>query len=375
MENNTVVKKSRMDEQDVGKGLAMLMVILTHSVTLFTDGGRDMNVSGASHVMTSLFGFIMGFFVIMAGYNYKSRGESYGTTILKRLKQLFLPFVIISTILWILLGTYLVIKGETDVAKILESYIAFWITDPAAEWMGLDASRTFVAQALGPTWFIKSLFSASLIFLAVADYALEKTSRLISVVIMLLTITFLFCLFGITLPWLIEIAPAIAALMLLGAFMKKCDIYTGHESKTIYKWLNFFAAYIFVFALGMAVPRIGMISGGRIDLAAGPVETYITAIYCLAGTYVMLAICRPILRVPIVSDFLKWFGKNSLFVLIIHGSVMRIFCDIFGITGGDQKIRVTNILAFVLTAVVTSFIILGIEKTVYKKNIKKTYKS
>lgn len=362
METNSVTKKGRMEEQDVGKGLAMFMVLFLHSVTLFTEGGRDLQVKGATLVLGALFGYIMGFFVIMAGYNYKKSGESWGKTVLKRLKQLLIPFVIIATVIWVLLGAYLIIRGETDIRQIVNSYFAFWITDPVAGWLGLDASRTFVGQALGPAWFIKSLFTASLIFLAVADFALEKASRLFSIVTGLLMVTFVLRIWEIELPWLMEIAPAMCAIMLLGAYMKKLDIYTGHESRTLYKWLNPLAAFAFVFSLGMVVPRVGMISSGRMDMVAGPMEVYITAIYCVLGTYVMLAICRPLSKVPVVSTFLKWFGKNCLFVLLIHGAVLRIFTDLFGITGGDTKVRVRNILAFLCTLVVVCLILLVMDK-------------
>ncbi len=48
---------------------------------------------------------------------------------------------------------------------------SFWAricADPLAGWVGLDASRTLVAQAVGPTWFIKCLMVSYLIFAAVA---------------------------------------------------------------------------------------------------------------------------------------------------------------------------------------------------------------
>lgn len=355
-------KKVRMEEQDVGKGLAMFMVLVLHSITLFTNGGRDMQVGGVTLILLSCFGYIMGFFVIMAGYNYKMSTESWGKTILKRMKQLLLPFFITTTVIWVILGAYMIIRGETDLRQIITSYFAFWITDPLAKLLGLDASRTFVAQALGPAWFIKSLFTASLIFVAVADFALEKASRLFSVVLGLLTATFILRIWEIELPWLIELAPAMCAIMLLGAYMKRLDIYTGHESKPLYKWLNAIAAFVFVFSLGMAAPRIGLISSGRMDMVAGPIEVYITAIYCVIGTYVMLAICRPISKVPVVSTFLKWFGRNCLNVLLIHGAVLRIFTDLFGVTGGDTKIRINNILAFLCTAVSVCLILLVMEK-------------
>lgn len=115
----------------------MLFVIFLHTITLFTLGGRDTDTSGiASIVLLSLFGYMMPFYFIMSGYNYKPGALPYRTSVRKRAKQLLIPLFNFTLVIWVLLGAYLCLRGETD---------------PLTGWVGLDASRTLVAQAVGPT--------------------------------------------------------------------------------------------------------------------------------------------------------------------------------------------------------------------------------
>ncbi len=80
---------NRQPEQDIAKGIGMLFVIFLHTVTLFTLGGRDTDPSGlASILFLALTGYMMPFFFIMSGYNYKPGALSYGASVLKRAKQL-----------------------------------------------------------------------------------------------------------------------------------------------------------------------------------------------------------------------------------------------------------------------------------------------
>lgn len=89
-----VQDKKREPVQDIAKGIGMLFVILLHTTTLFTLGGRDTEVSGlASILFLALMGYMMPFFFIMSGYNFKPGVMSYGACIRKRAKQLLIPLL------------------------------------------------------------------------------------------------------------------------------------------------------------------------------------------------------------------------------------------------------------------------------------------
>ncbi|MCR5709565.1 MAG: acyltransferase [Bacteroidales bacterium] len=337
----------------------MLYVLFLHSVTLFTLGGRDTQVSGlASLLILAVFGYTMPFFFIMSGYNYKPGALSYGATILKRARQLLIPLVNYSIVIWVILGAYLCLRGETSPLPLLKSYVAFWITDPLAGWLGLDASRTLVAQAIGPTWFIKCLMMSYLIFAAVAPFALKKNTSAFSVVMGLFIASYIIAHFVDDLPWDAEAAPAGAGLMLIGTLMRKHRLLESHPTRGIWIVINTIVALAILFQLQRIAPGAGMFSGGRLVYKTGPIEVFITLAFGIIGTVFLMNISRWLARFKHPGTFLAYFGQNSLVALIIHGAIMRIYCDIFGVTGSPAgKFGLANLIVFILTAATTTLFI------------------
>ena len=105
--------KKRQPDQDVAKGIGMLFVLLLHTTTLFTIGGRDTVPSGiVSIVFLALMGYMMPFFFIMSGYNYKPGALSYWTSVRKRARQLLIPLFNYVVAIWVLMGAYLCLRGR-----------------------------------------------------------------------------------------------------------------------------------------------------------------------------------------------------------------------------------------------------------------------
>lgn len=343
--------KKRDPVQDIAKGFGMLFVIFLHTTTLFTVGGRDTVPSGLVTILfLSLMGYMMPFFFLISGYNYKPGVLSYGDSVRKRARQLLVPLFNYTVVIWIILGTYLCLRGETDPWTVFKSYIAYWLTDPLAGWVGLDASRTLVAQTVGPTWFIKCLMVAYLIFAAVAPAAVKKHGTMFSAIVGLVFLTYIITLFVDDLPWDAEIAPAAAAMMLIGILMRKRDLFGERHSNTKWNIINSLVALAILVYLQVKATGVGMISGGRINYQMGPVEVFITMVCGVLGTYFLMNISKLLVKVKGLNAFLAYVGQNSLIVLILHGPIMRIYSDIFGLTGTPAgSFGLTNLYVFLLT--------------------------
>ena len=118
--------KKRDPVQDIAKGIGMLFVIFLHTTTLFTIGGRDTVPSGLVTILfLALMGYMMPFFFLISGYNFKPGTLTYGESIRKRAKQLLVPLFNYTIIIWIILGAYLCLRGETDAWTLFTSYIAY----------------------------------------------------------------------------------------------------------------------------------------------------------------------------------------------------------------------------------------------------------
>ena len=351
--------KKRDPVQDIAKGIGMLFVIFLHTTTLYTVGGRDTVPSGLFTILfLALMGYMMPFFFMISGYNYKPGTLSYRDSVRKRAKQLLVPLFNYTIVIWIILGAYLCLRGETDPWTLFKSYIAYWLTDPLAGWVGLDASRTLVAQAVGPTWFIKCLMVAYLIFAAVAPAAVQKRGTMFSAIVGLIFLSYIITVFVDNLPWDAEIAPAAAALMLIGFLMRKHDLFGERHSNRKWNTINALVALALLTYLQVKVPGVGMISGGRINFQMGAVEVFITLICGVLGTVFLMNVSKILVKVKGLNDFLAYVGQNSLTVLILHGAVMRIYSDIFGLTGTPAgSFGLTNLYVFLLTLLTSVLLI------------------
>ena len=360
--------KKRDPVQDIAKGIGMLFVIFLHTTTLFTIGGRDTVPSGLVTILfLALMGYMMPFFFLISGYNFKPGTLTYGESIRKRAKQLLVPLFNYTIIIWIILGAYLCLRGETDAWTLFKSYIAYWLTDPLAGWVGLDASRTLVAQAVGPTWFIKCLMVSYLIFAAVASVSSKKHGTMFSAVVGLVFLSYIITVFVDNLPWDAEIAPAAAAMMLIGLLMRKRDLFGERHSNTKWNILNTLVALALLTYLQVKVPGVGMISGGRINFQMGAIEVFITMVCGVLGTVFLMNASKLLVKVKGLNAFLAYVGQNSLTVLILHGPVMRIYSDIFGLTGTPAgSFGLTNLYVFLLT-LLTSVLFIYLKGLVNEK--------
>ena len=351
--------KKRDPVQDIAKGIGMLFVIFLHTTTLFTTGGRDTVPSGLVTILfLSLMGYMMPFFFLISGYNFKPGTLTYRESVRKRVKQLLVPLFNYTIVIWIILGAYLCLRGETDAWTLFKSYIAYWLTDPLAGWIGLDASRTLVAQAVGPTWFIKCLMVSYLIFAAVAPASLKKHGTMFSAIVGLVFLSYIITVFVDNLPWDAEIAPAAAAMMLIGFLMRKRDLFGERHSNTKWNIINTLVALALLTYLQVKVPGVGMISGGRINFQMGAIEVFITMVCGVLGTVFLMNVSKLLVKVKGLDAFLAYVGQNSLTVLILHGPVMRIYSDIFALTGKPAgSFGLTNLYVFLLTLLTSVFFI------------------
>ena len=71
--------RGRMVEQDIAKGIAILLVIALHCLTLKKEYYM---------ILAGLVGFLMPFFFFIAGYNYRPGKYTFKENVIKRTIQL-----------------------------------------------------------------------------------------------------------------------------------------------------------------------------------------------------------------------------------------------------------------------------------------------
>jgi len=312
-------KKERMIEQDIAKGIAIILVIALHTLTL---------KSSIYNILGGIFGFIMPFYFFMAGYNHRPYRYTYKEILKRRFKQIIIPFFTYSiSILIIAAIYYLACEGYT-IQKALMTYLNLLLSNSFCKQVGIEIISGGLYSTIMVFWFIQMLFAASLIFYLVVDYALEKASRLISIVIGLLSITMLFGHFNFHLPFYLAEAPAIAAIMLVGAFFGQKEL-LSNKTKLLFIIMNSIIAYALFIILAMLFQGSGFIAGGNLwDKRIHEWAVLLSFVFAIVGTYPFVHVCRLLRNVKFVSKGLAWCGNNSMPLLFIHGVVQLYICVI-----------------------------------------------
>ncbi len=364
--NNINPPSGRMIEQDIAKGVAILYVILIHCIPMTED---------VDIVVRALLGTALPVFFFLSGYNYKPNNLTYSQNLKKRAKQLFIPLLKYSlSVLALMVIGLLVLGKKSEIISIFKSYIGMWLTDPIATRLGFPTIGTYtgIQRVFEPYWFILYMFAAYVIFYAVIKYAYASVPGYLSIMYACVMGSTILNRFGIVLPWGLHNAPVYASIMMSGSIFKKYDLFNSGVSK---KWsvVNFIVAAVLTIFFGLVNSRAGQLSGsGLTTKILGDGEVVYTIFYAFFACYFAYKCACYIKKIPYVSTFLAWFGRNSLPVFMIHLIYMFIakaiaHADLNASLAHVTKMDWKNILAYVITVVLCSFHIMVIDRIKKRK--------
>ena len=315
-------ENKRIECVDITKGLAIIVVVISHLVM----------VSSISNVITRVFGGLMGVFFMLSSYFYKP-GKGYLFNVKKRFFQIIIPFLVYNLVVILLVFLYESLRG-TNMAFV-EYLKVYWqriydsssLTEinlgPDTGMRGPRGALTSIASmALVPSWFLHRMFFSELIFFAVADWALENTKRVACTIAVLLTITVLYVQFvPVHLPLQLDSCFAIAAIMLFGSYMRKLNAATYIETHpwdkkkiiitAIFLVLYVLAAFFLYEFFGRALIN------GKFGIVGSP-SVYIWFFCQVIFFYVMLLFGSLLAHVGFLSATLKLVGRHTLMILLFH---------------------------------------------------------
>ena len=349
--------KKRMVSQDIAKGLAILLVVFVHSVKVN---------KGIGSVIGVLFGYIMPFFLFISGYNYNDKGQGIANNLKRRLKQLLIPFIIISFLIFTIMGTYFVLMGEGSISDVVKSFLIFLSSKWALPYFGLEFNQVLFQRILGPCWFIQFLIVADIIFIPAQQFAKDDDKILFLLCFTFTILSAVLIHFRIYLPWGIQNAPAIACSMLIANKLKNID---GLFSDTIKKkWtiVNCVICIITIAVIQLCFNGAGYFGAGDLGGVLGGVEVLVYYLISLFGTYFIVNFCKLIEKTVIIKDFFCFFGQHSFIILMVHMSIVHILKNIFSLpqwNAADGLFgRSTNFFAEFIVASLTVMFVSFISK-------------
>ena len=365
-------ENKRIECVDITKGLAIIVVVISHLVM----------VASISNVITRVFGGLMGVFFMLSSYFYKP-GKGYLFNVKKRFFQIIIPFLVYNLVVILLVFLYESLRG-TNMAFV-EYLKVYWqriydsssLTEinlgPDTGMRGPRGALTSIASmALVPSWFLHRMFFSELIFFAVADWALENTKRVACTIAVLLTITVLYVQFvPVHLPLQLDSCFAIAAIMLFGSYMRKLNAATYIETHpwdkkkiiitAIFLVLYVLAAFFLYEFFGRALIN------GKFGIVGSP-SVYIWFFCQVIFFYVMLLFGSLLAHVGLISSMFKLVGRHTLIILLFHMFIGNVAGQILTWAFGYESKPTWISLVSVVIAVFLS-LRLSIARDAIKKGI------
>lgn len=354
MGDTSAKTKARMHEQDIAKGIAILIVVFVHSVQLRT---------GAMDWLVATTGYAMPFFFFVSGYNYRPGKGSWGQNVAKRARQLLLPLLGYSLAVYLIMWIYFAVRQEATLTEGLRSFASLWLSRSLAQKVGLavEMSSPF-GSLMVQAWFLQFMMTGYLIFYFVADYALENCGRFISVNFALLCVTCLFVHREITLPWGLHAAPLVASMMLFGALFGQKKLLHKGTIPTRWNALNTLAAFGIYLTFGLAFPKAGQFAGGMLGHGIGYWDVYVTLLAAILGSYVLVNVSKVVEKVKPLGGALRWCGENSLPILLLHTSFIKVFSNMLHVQRAPMGAQIeqtdwTTVLVCALSILCTAALI------------------
>ena len=346
----TPTPRKRMPEQDVAKGIAILGVVLFHILYIHKD---------IYAIFAGSMGFVMSMFFFLSGYNYKP-GRTYKENVLRRVKNLLVPFLIYVSVIIISLGAYFLIKGTYSFEQIINAVLYSFTGSKFVAHFGI--LRTDIADlvfaGIRVSWFVIMLFGASLIFYAVVDLALKNIKWFISINAALLAVTIIVAFINYWPPLYIAESFTIASIMIFGAMFKKYHLFEIRN--TLIVVLTSIGAYLTYIVMQLFLRGSGLMIAGNMINHFGQFEGLLVLLYAVIGSYAFVNFCKLVVKVKALRIVFTFLGNNSAQLLLLHSFVFVILGEIFHFDAGIVSISAeyTDWMKF-LYAFMTIIIVIG----------------
>lgn len=352
MEQVAPVKK-RDTAQDIVKAFCIFAVVICHAVHL---------PSEVEPYLIGIVGFVMPYFLLISGYNYHGLKGSYWSVILKRFKQLVLGLVIVCLAYGLIIGLYSYFVHQATFRAIGVSTLCSFLGVMPIE-IGFEMSDMLFQL---PSWFVWYMFFGCVIFYAIADWALKKTPRTISIIILGIVITMICYAFKLDQNTFVKMAisiPAVVSFFLFGSLLSKTKLLTGEGKKSLIIINSIFAVAI-LWVFGYFFPRCGTVIGGTFVLPNSPLgflEVPFTFLTGFLFAYYLTNFARLIKKIPFVSKYLIFNGKSSLYIYFLHIGFVILFSDLLGIKtmgGFVTEFSWMSLLTFLLVMIACNVCVL-----------------
>lgn len=330
---NNQVKHNRIEWIDMTKGIAILLVIIGHTVAFDVAGSITRGL---------IFSFHMPLFFILSCVTYRCSTDSasFKAKLIKSAKHLIIPVLFV----WLFNIVYQAFR-EPSVVFTLDYFKSKFYTLFFAS--GVNVTYANVTYpAIGIPWFFLALFFGRAIFDWIHMNFTEKQTGIICCIISLIGVLMGYIQW---LPLSLDIALAVVVFFYIGYRLKSYDVAKHAVIRLIVFGLLWITTFFITF------PDTALWT--YLELACRRYSTfplcYITAFF---GTMFFCELGYLLSRIPYLTKPLAYIGKNSMYLLIVH-CLDGVFCKYFIIYENQFKQAFARLLANLVVFAVVMVII------------------
>lgn len=274
------MEKNRIDYLDVSKGIGMICVILGHL--------------SIGWINTIVFTFHMPLFFIIGGFFIKKSSDS--TMVIKKVRQLIVPYIFTCLIIVVLAFVKDMIMGEYG--SVIQDILS-WLY-AAIYGSGNNYTTPFYIKSIGAIWFLLAMFFAQVMYNFLLDKKYCIVAILLCVIFGFITVRYVY------LPWSIQSGMFALVFVHTGHVMRQKKILENQNLKTL-----FVSLVIWLFCMYLDKGRFYLVGNYSknlvIDILGG-----------ISGSYFVIGCSRKVLEITWIGYALKMFGKYSLIILCLH---------------------------------------------------------
>lgn len=323
-ENAGAVK--RLDSLDIGKGIAILGVVLYHTTMIISQCELALTL-----LMTC---FLMPFFFWAAGYNYKS-GRSAGANIKRRVLPLLKIYIIYSVGLLAVPALIFGLSGMADPVSIRNQIVTHFAGKPLMSYFAPElVDEGLLWSMAAPLWYLVQLILGSILFYLVAEAAMKSLRNALITVVILFAVTALLTAFcPAALPFNLQSTPALTAYMILGAICGKAKFLQKLANvKTGLLWVLIIVFGAIQTVLAWFFPDGDQLSKGyfSMDPNTHVIAIFVVLLQSVTGIISFMSFCT-LLEKTALRKVLAWLGRNTLPYYLLHMEILMLLSFALGV--------------------------------------------
>lgn len=299
------MEKKRLAFPDVAKGIAILAVILGHSLSHYVTDYTNL-------LCNFVFSFHMPLFFIVSGYFYSNRAGG----ITKSARTLLIPYLALALFAFF---EQVIVNPDYDIPKHLFS-ILYANPSPLR-------SRELLNNlpVIGMEWFLLALFICRLIYKNIDTFG-KKYNIPVSLLALCVFITGISLNDHVWLPFSIQ--PAMGAVLFyhIGYELKQRGIMTDNEVRSK-SGVVIISAAIWLCAIFYGYVRVN----------ANLYNDMLSIVGAVCGSFVILLLSKYIAKIPVIGKFLTWAGRYSIVIFCVHKIESALVID-----GGTVLFRLAS---------------------------------